>query len=66
MTPVVLLEPRISSRIFEKIQMAVMLFSVDWGKLIHEKNQKAKISGTVPLISIDVIEGWERNSLQTM
>ncbi len=46
--------------------MAVMLFSVDWGKLIHEKNQKAKISGTVPLISIDVIEGWERNSLQTM
>jgi hypothetical protein len=44
LTPVVHLEPRISQRIFEKFEMAVMVYSDAWGKLIHEKNQKSKIS----------------------
>jgi hypothetical protein len=28
----------------EKFEMAVVLYSDAWGKLIHEKNQKSKIS----------------------
>jgi hypothetical protein len=28
----------------KKIKMAIMAYSVTWGKLIHEKNQKSKIS----------------------
>ncbi len=43
-TPVGHLEPRISPRIFEKVRIAVMVYSGAWGKLIHEKNQKSKIS----------------------
>jgi hypothetical protein len=41
--PVVNLELRIS-RIFEKFGTALMVYSGAWGKLIHEKNQKQKIS----------------------
>jgi hypothetical protein len=44
MTPVVHIELRISPRIFEKFEMALMVYSGAWGKLIHEKNQKSKIS----------------------
>ncbi len=44
LTPVVHLEPRISPRIFEKFEMAVKVYSDAWGKLIHEKNQKSKVS----------------------
>jgi hypothetical protein len=44
LTPVANLELRISPRIFEKIQMTLMVYSGAWGKLIHEKNQKSKIS----------------------
>ncbi len=48
--PVVHLEPRISPRIFEKIRNGcnVMVYSGAWGKLIHEKNQKSKISWHCP------------------
>jgi hypothetical protein len=42
--PVVNLELRISPRIFEKFETALMVYSGAWGKLIHEKNQKQKIS----------------------
>jgi hypothetical protein len=40
--PVVHLDLRISPRIFEK--MILMLLSGAWGKVIHEKNLKQKIS----------------------
>ncbi len=42
--PVVNLELRIFPRIFEKFETALMVYSGAWGKLIHEKNQKQKIS----------------------
>ncbi len=32
----------------KKFEMAVMVHSGDWGKLIHEKNQKSKISWHCP------------------
>jgi hypothetical protein len=44
MIPVVHLELRISPRIFKKIQMVLMEYSGAGGKLLHEKNQKKKIS----------------------
>jgi hypothetical protein len=44
LTPVVHLDLRISPRIFEKIEMTLVLFSGAWGKVIHEKNLKQKIS----------------------
>ncbi len=34
----------------KKFETALMVYSGAWGKLIHEKNQKSKISCTVPLI----------------
>jgi hypothetical protein len=43
-TPVANLELRISPRIFEKIRNGHDGYSGAWGKLIHEKNQKSKIS----------------------
>ncbi len=42
--PVVNLELRMSLRMFEKFEQALMVYSGAWGKLIHEKNQKQKIS----------------------
>ncbi len=48
LTPVVNLELRIYQRIFEKIRNGLMVYSVAWGKLIHEKNQKSKISWHCP------------------
>jgi hypothetical protein len=44
LTPVVHLDLRISSRIFKKFEMILMLLSGAWGKVIHEKNLKQKIS----------------------
>jgi hypothetical protein len=38
------LELRISPRIFENIETTLMVHSGAWGKLIHEKNHKSKIS----------------------
>jgi hypothetical protein len=49
-TPVVHLELQISPQIFEKIETALMIYSWDWVKLIHEKNQKLKIS-KIPLFA---------------
>jgi len=37
-------ELRISPRIFEKFEMALLEYSGTWEKLIHEKNLKLKIS----------------------
>jgi hypothetical protein len=42
--PVVHLDLRISPRILKKFEMILMLISVAWGKVIHEKNLKQKIS----------------------
>jgi hypothetical protein len=42
--PVVHLDSRIALRIFEKIRNGLMEYSGAGGKLIHEKNQKQKIS----------------------
>jgi hypothetical protein len=42
--PVVHLDSRISPRIFEKIQNGLNGILWSWGKLIHEKNEKQKIS----------------------
>ncbi len=50
LTPVVHLEPRISPRIFEKIRNGRAGHA--WGKLIHEKNQKSKISWHCPFNTI--------------
>ncbi len=41
---VVHLDLQISPRIFEKFEMTLKLLSEAWGKMIHEKNQKQKIS----------------------
>jgi hypothetical protein len=43
-SPVVHLDSRISPRIFEKIRNGLNGILWSWGKLIHEKNQKQKIS----------------------
>jgi hypothetical protein len=37
MTPVVHLELRISPRIFDKFEMALMVYSGVWGRFIHKK-----------------------------
>jgi hypothetical protein len=43
--PVVQLDLQISPRIFKKkIEKILLLLSEAWGKMIHEKNQKQKIS----------------------
>ncbi len=42
--PVASLDLRISPRIFEKFKKVLMGYSGAGGKLIHEKNQKQKIS----------------------
>ncbi len=47
-TPVVHLELRISPRIFEKIRNGMIGITRTLGKLIHEKNQKQKISWHCP------------------
>ncbi len=47
--PVVHLDLRISPRIFEKIWNGPNGILWDWGKLIHEKNQKQKILWHCPL-----------------
>ncbi len=53
------LDMRISPRIFKKIQMTLMLFSGAWGKMIHEKNLKQKISWHCPFKdSIGAILYW--------
>ncbi len=40
------------SRIFEKFEMTLMLFSGAWGKVVHEKKPEAKETrDTVPLRS---------------
>jgi hypothetical protein len=44
LTPVVHLELRIILKILEKFGMALMVYSEAWGKLIHEKYLKSKIS----------------------
>jgi hypothetical protein len=43
------LELQIFPRTFEKIKTTVMGYSGAWGKLIHEKNLKLKISWPYPL-----------------
>jgi hypothetical protein len=48
-TPVIHLEPRISPRIFEKFEMAVMVYSGAWGKLIHAKKPEVKNLVTLSL-----------------
>jgi len=45
LTPVANFELQISPRIFEKIRKdPTGIYSRAWGKLIHKKNQKSKIS----------------------
>jgi hypothetical protein len=44
LTLVANLELGIPPRIFEKFETTLMAYSGAWGKLIHEKNQKLKIS----------------------
>ncbi len=48
-TPVVHLELRISPRIFEKFETALMVYSGAWGKLIHEKKLEVENLGTLSL-----------------
>jgi hypothetical protein len=43
-TPMVHLEPQYLRKFSKKFEMAVTVYSGAWGKLIHEKNQKSKIS----------------------
>ena len=44
LTPVVHLDLRISPRFSKKFEMILMLLSGAWGKVIHEKNLRQKIS----------------------
>ncbi len=49
LTPVANLDLWMSPRIFEKkFETTLMVYSGAWGKLIHEKNQKSKISWHCP------------------
>jgi hypothetical protein len=48
-TPMVNLELRLSPRIFEKFETALMVYSGAWGKLIHEKTGSRQSRATVPL-----------------
>jgi hypothetical protein len=48
-TPVVHLELRISPRILEKFETALMVYSRTWGKLIHEKKPEVENLVTLPL-----------------
>jgi hypothetical protein len=48
LTPVMHLHLRISLGIFKKFEMTLMLFSGAWGKIIHEKNLKQKVSQHCP------------------
>jgi hypothetical protein len=51
-----LIELRISPRIFEKFETALIGDSGAWGKLSHEKNLlKSKSRGTVPLIGVSTL-----------
>ncbi len=54
MTTVVHLELRICSRIFEKFETALMVYSGAWGKLIHEKTRSRNSRDTVPLSQITI------------
>ncbi len=47
--PVVHLDLRISSRIFEKIRNDPNVILGSWGKVIHEKNLKQNSRDTAPL-----------------
>jgi hypothetical protein len=42
------LAANISANFRKKIETALMVYSGDWEKLIHEKNHKSKISGHCP------------------
>ena len=44
LTPVANLELGIPPQIFEKFETTLMVYSGAWEELIHEKNQKSKIS----------------------
>jgi hypothetical protein len=46
--PVEYLDLRIFPKIFEKFEMTLMFFSGAWGRMIHEKNLKKKISRHCP------------------
>ncbi len=46
--PVVHLDLRVSPWILKKFEMTLILFSGDWGDMIHEKNLKRKISWHCP------------------
>ena len=48
-TQVVHLELRNLREFSKKFETALMVNSGDWGKLIHEKNQKSKISWHCPV-----------------
>ncbi len=48
LTPVVHLEREYLREFSKKIEMAVLVYSGAWGKLIHGKNQKSKISWNCP------------------
>jgi hypothetical protein len=54
-TPVVHLEPRITPRIFEKFERAVMVYSGAWGNLFMKKNQELKISWYCPFKQIEAV-----------
>jgi hypothetical protein len=58
LTPVANLELRISLRIFEKLETILMEYSGAGGKLIHEKNQKQKISWHCPFKPKRVTNIW--------
>jgi hypothetical protein len=52
--PLVSLTPGEYLREFsKKFEMALMVYSRAWGKLIHEKNQKAKISWHCPFKAVE-------------
>jgi hypothetical protein len=57
-TPLVHLEQQIFPQIFEKIETALMGYSVAWGKMIQEKTQSRKSSGTISFTGL--LQGFYR------
>ncbi len=60
LTPLANLELRISPRIFKKIRNGLNGVLWGWGKLIHEKNQKQKISWHCPFKRIQGISKYRK------
>ncbi len=62
LTPVANLSCEYLRAFSKKFETALMVYSGDWGKLIHEKNQKSKISRHCPFKGTVVHVTYDKQS----